>query len=99
MFCLPKTAWPPTSVRRLSYDFHEVAANHPPRKQSPLLIRLGGRPHKEGSPTMEKNLEELKAHLMETDEEFRRLVSEHAQHKKRVEELESRKSDRSHVVL
>ena len=39
---------------------------------------------------MEKNLEELKAHLMETDEEYRRLAAEHAQHKKWVEDLESR---------
>ena len=39
---------------------------------------------------MEKNLEELKAYLMETDEEYRRLAAEHAQHKKRVEDLESR---------
>ena len=39
---------------------------------------------------MEKSLEELKAHLMETDEEYRRLAAEHAQHKKRVEDLESR---------
>jgi uncharacterized protein YdcH (DUF465 family) len=39
---------------------------------------------------MEKCLEELRAHLMETDEEYRRLATEHAQHKKRVEDLESR---------
>lgn len=39
---------------------------------------------------MERNLEELKAHLMETDDEFRRLATEHAQFKKRVEDLESR---------
>jgi len=39
---------------------------------------------------MEKSLEELKAHLMETDEEYRRLAAEHAQHKRRVEDLESR---------
>lgn len=38
---------------------------------------------------MEKSLEELKAHLMETDEEYRRLAAEHAQHKRRVEDLES----------
>ncbi len=38
---------------------------------------------------MEKSLEELKAHLMETDEEYRRLAAEHAQLKKRVEDLES----------
>lgn len=39
---------------------------------------------------MEKNLEELKAHLMETDGEYSRLAAEHAQNKKRVEVLESR---------
>ncbi len=39
---------------------------------------------------MEKSLEELKAHLMKTDEEYRRLATEHAQYKKRVEDLESR---------
>ena len=39
---------------------------------------------------MEINLEALKAHLMETDEDYRRLATEHAQHKKRVEDLESR---------
>lgn len=39
---------------------------------------------------MEKNLDELKAHLIETDEEYRRLAGEHAKHKKRVEELEAR---------
>jgi len=39
---------------------------------------------------MEKSLEELKAHLMETDEEYGRLAAEHAQHKRRVEDLESR---------
>ncbi len=32
---------------------------------------------------MERNLEELKAHLIENDAEYRRLASEHAQHKKR----------------
>ena len=39
---------------------------------------------------MEKSLDELKAHLMVTDEEYRRLATEHAQYKKRVEDLESR---------
>jgi uncharacterized protein len=35
-------------------------------------------------------LEELKAHLMATDEEFRRLAEQHATYKKRVEELEQK---------
>ena len=40
---------------------------------------------------METNaLEELKAHLMATDEEFRRLSEQHAEYKRRVEVLESK---------
>ena len=40
---------------------------------------------------METNaLEELKAHLMATDEEFRRLSEQHAEYKKRVEVLEAK---------
>lgn len=35
-------------------------------------------------------LDELKAHLMATDEEFRRLAEQHATYKKRVEELENK---------
>jgi uncharacterized protein YdcH (DUF465 family) len=40
---------------------------------------------------MENNTQdELKAHLMATNEEFRTLANEHAQHHKRLEELESK---------
>jgi uncharacterized protein YdcH (DUF465 family) len=39
---------------------------------------------------MEKSLDELKAHLMETNEEFRRLATQHADYKKLVEALEAR---------
>jgi len=35
-------------------------------------------------------LDELKAHLMATDEEFRRLADQHALFKRQVEELEAR---------
>lgn len=35
-------------------------------------------------------LEELKAHLIATDEEFRRLAAQHSEYKKRVEELEAK---------
>jgi uncharacterized protein len=34
--------------------------------------------------------EELKAHLMATDEEFRRLATQHCEYKKRLEALASR---------
>lgn len=39
---------------------------------------------------MEITQEELKAHLMHSDEEFRHLAEEHATYKKRVEELEAK---------
>ncbi len=34
--------------------------------------------------------EELKAHLMETDEEYRRLASQHAEYDHRLEALEAK---------
>ncbi|MGQ9633862.1 MAG: DUF465 domain-containing protein [Bryobacteraceae bacterium] len=39
---------------------------------------------------MVKTQDELKAHLMETNEEFRRLVQEHCDYKKKLEALASR---------
>jgi|GEM_PF-122162 uncharacterized protein YdcH (DUF465 family) len=38
---------------------------------------------------METTLDELKAHLMETNEEFRRLATQHAEYKKKLQELAS----------
>lgn len=35
-------------------------------------------------------LEEIKAHLMANDEEFRRLAEQHSEYKKRVEVLEAK---------
>ncbi|MGE5569786.1 MAG: DUF465 domain-containing protein [Rhodospirillales bacterium] len=37
-----------------------------------------------------RTLEELKAHLMETDEQFRHLAEQHCEYKKRLEALSSR---------
>ena len=41
------------------------------------------------------NLEELKAHLMETSDEFRSRAEQHLQLKKRLEEIESK----AHLTL
>ncbi len=39
---------------------------------------------------MHLNDEQLKAHLIQTDEEFRRLAEQHRQYKQRLQELASR---------
>jgi uncharacterized protein YdcH (DUF465 family) len=39
---------------------------------------------------MDNNIEQLKAHLMATDEEFRRLSQEHAEYARLIDDIESR---------
>lgn len=39
---------------------------------------------------METNQDELKAHLMATDEEFRALVAQHCQYHRELEQLEAK---------
>ena len=39
---------------------------------------------------MDKTQDDLKAHLMATDDEFRRAAEEHAQLKRQIEEIEAR---------
>jgi uncharacterized protein YdcH (DUF465 family) len=47
-------------------------------------------PHKGERNLMENTQEELKAHLMATDESFRRLAEQHAQYHKQLEALEAK---------
>jgi uncharacterized protein YdcH (DUF465 family) len=51
--------------------------------------RLGVETHK-GDRLMENTQEELKAHLMQTDEEFRRLAEQHSQYHKQLEAIEAK---------
>jgi hypothetical protein len=51
--------------------------------------RLGAETH-EGEPLMENTQEELKAHLMQTDEGFRHLAEQHMQYHKLLEVIESK---------
>jgi uncharacterized protein YdcH (DUF465 family) len=47
--------------------------------------------HRKGDRTlMENTQDELKAHLMKTDEEFRHLAEQHAQYHKQLEALEAK---------
>lgn len=39
---------------------------------------------------MERNQDELKAHLMATDEPFRQLAQQHAEYKKQIEAIEAK---------
>jgi uncharacterized protein YdcH (DUF465 family) len=47
-------------------------------------------PHKGDRNLMENTQEELKAHLMKTDEEFRRLAEQHALYHQQLEALEAK---------
>jgi uncharacterized protein YdcH (DUF465 family) len=65
------------------------------RDYPPSLVfrtnRLGEATSWEELPNMERNnaQEELKAHLMETNEEFRRLISQHSEFAQKLDALES----------
>ncbi len=47
-------------------------------------------PHKGDRTLMENTQEELKAHLMQTDEQFRRLADEHHRYHEQLEALEAK---------
>src|SRR5437763_3469210 len=72
---------------------NEVKITHraaiPPITCNPNLNRLGEATSlEEELPTMDQQ-EELKAHLMATDEEYRRLASEHSSYARKLDELEA----------
>jgi uncharacterized protein len=52
--------------------------------------RLGVETSQRRKTLMENTQDELKAHLMETDEEFRRLAQEHLQYHGQLEALEAK---------
>ena len=47
-------------------------------------------PHKGDRSLMENTQEELKTHLMQSDEEFRRLAEQHARYHQQLEALEAK---------
>jgi uncharacterized protein len=64
------------------------AFNHPTEHINPT--DSAWQAHKGDTTLMENTQEELKAHLMKTDEEFRHLAEQHAQFHKQLEALEAK---------
>lgn len=64
------------------------AFNHPTEQLNPTHSAWSA--HKGEKTLMENTQEELKAHLMNTDEEFRRLAELHQQYHQQLEALESK---------
>jgi uncharacterized protein len=64
------------------------AFNHPTEQVYPTDSAWPA--HKGDRTLMENTQDELKAHLMTTDEEFRRLAEQHAQYHKQLEALEAK---------
>ncbi len=55
-----------------------------------LFPNSARQPHWEELPDMERNaLEELKAHLIATNEDFRRLAQQHSEYARKLDALES----------
>ncbi len=63
-------------------------AKSPTEPLQPDLTRR--EPTKEKKNLMDNTQDELKAHLMQTDQEFRRLVEQHSQYDRRLDEIESK---------
>jgi uncharacterized protein len=55
-----------------------------------LFPNSAWQPHWEELPNMERNaLDELKAHLMTTNEDFRKLVQQHSDYARKLDDLEA----------
>src|SRR5260370_4852403 len=61
-----------------------------PKPQQQASTRRGSPSHKGKKTLMENTQEDLKAHLMQTDEEFRRLAEQHTQYHQQLEALEAK---------
>jgi uncharacterized protein len=70
-------------------SFDKSRRDYPPSLVSEP-IDSARQPHWEELPHMERNAqEELKAHLMATNEEFRRLAGQHSEYAQQLDSLES----------
>jgi uncharacterized protein YdcH (DUF465 family) len=78
-------------VTSLSPESYTMLRAPTEREKNRTEIGSARRPHlpRRDPKIMDITKDELKAHLMATNEEFRRLATEHAEYKKQVEALES----------
>src|SRR5260370_41519594 len=61
-----------------------------PKPQQQASTRRGSPSHKGEKTLMENTQEDLKAHLMQTDEGFRRLAEQHTKYHQQLEALEAK---------
>jgi uncharacterized protein YdcH (DUF465 family) len=69
--------------------FNDVPSEFAPCRRSGTFAQARPR-HEGGIPQMVKTTDELKAHLMETSEQFRLLAQQHSDHSRKLDDLESR---------
>src|SRR2546430_7194300 len=61
-----------------------------PNPQQQHRLGVAAHPSKGDKTLMENTQEDLKAHLMQTNEEFRRLAEQHSQYHQQLEALEAK---------
>jgi uncharacterized protein len=74
----------------LALDGHAVSKAETRLRAQPCFPATDPAPQPQGEelPIMEKN-EDLKAHLIETNDEFRKLASQHSEYAKKLDALEA----------